>query len=197
MSGMRGSCIAWDDVQLVRLAQRGDGRAFQALFQKHRRRVTHHVERLVRSRSDADDLVQEAFIRAWRGLRAFRGQSTFYSWLYRIATSVALAFLRRAARRRHEVEAQALQEGADPEQILIARQTGQAAERALAVLPPEQARALALYEEEGKSYREIARTLGVPIGTVRTHIFRARRALAAALERPAPDAASWGAPRCR
>jgi RNA polymerase sigma-70 factor (ECF subfamily) len=181
---MHAPCITWDEPRLVTRARSGDHRALGCLLEKYRRRVTRHVRRLVREPGDADDVVQETFIRAWRGLPAFRGDSTFYSWLYRIATNVALGYLGRAARRRQGIEAQAPQEEPDPEQILIARQTGQAAERALAVLQPEQARALALYEEEGKSYREIARTLGVPIGTVRTHIFRARRSLAAALERP-------------
>jgi RNA polymerase sigma-70 factor (ECF subfamily) len=176
--------LAWNELELVRRAKRGDGRAWQALFQKHRSRITQHVARLVRCHADADDVVQDAFFRAYRGLRAFRGDAAFHTWLYRIATNAALAFLKRSRQREVPMDPEALalladgcSEQADPERVLAARQAGETAVRALAQLSREQARALALYEDEGRSYAEIARTLGIPINTVRTHIFRARRAL--------------------
>jgi RNA polymerase sigma-70 factor (ECF subfamily) len=174
----------WNELELVRRAKRGDGRAWQALFQKHRSRIKQHVARLVRCHADADDVVQDAFIRAHRGLRAFRGDAAFHTWLYRIATNAALAFLKRSRQRELSMEPAALavaadlgRDEADPERVLVARQAGEAAMRALAQLPPEQARALALFEDEGRSYAQISRMLGIPINTVRTYIFRARRTL--------------------
>jgi RNA polymerase sigma-70 factor (ECF subfamily) len=192
--------VTLDESYLLSRARAGDARALGCLLEKHRRRVTRHVRRLVRQPGDAEDVVQETFIRAWRGLRAFRGESSFYSWLYRIATNAALAFRKRAKcfQPLEDASLQGLDSG--PEERVIARQASETLERAMALLRPEQARALSLYEVEGMSYQDIAHALGVPIGTVRTLIFRARRSLQAALERPAPGPArrvSSAAPRYR
>jgi RNA polymerase sigma-70 factor (ECF subfamily) len=176
------------DAELVRLAQDGDERAFQALVVKYQRRIARHVARYVRRASDVEDVVQDAFIRAYRGLASFRGEASFYSWLYRIATNAAFSFLKKAA---GEVEADersdegfepGVSDEQSPERILLARQIGDAVERAMARLQPELAEALVLFEVEGKSYREIAQMLGTPIGTVRTRIFRAREFIARRLE---------------
>jgi RNA polymerase sigma-70 factor, ECF subfamily len=176
------------DAELVRLAQAGDPRAFQALVVKYQRRIARHVARYVRRASDVEEVVQDAFMRAYRGLGAFRGESSFYSWLYRIATNAALSFLKR---RPEEVQGDERADGSfepgvsdeqTPERTLIAKQIGQAVERAMARLQPELAEALVLFEVEGKSYKEIAQMLGTPIGTVRTRIFRAREFIALRLE---------------
>ena len=181
------------DAGLVRLAQGGDMRAFEALVVKYQRRIARHVARYVKRASDVEDVVQEAFIRAYRGLASFRGESAFYSWLYRIATNSALGFLKRGAgapmlqadlgdEREDGPFEPGVSDGEDPERLLLAKQISGAVDKALARLQPELSEALLLYEVEGKTYKEIAQMLGVPIGTVRTRIFRARKFIARRLE---------------
>ena len=176
------------DAELVRLAQGGDERAFQALVVKYQRRIARHVARYVRRASDVEEVVQDAFIRAYRGLASFRGDSSFYSWLYRIATNTAFSFLKK---RPDDAQGDERADGPfepgvgdeqTPERALLAKQIGEAVERAMARLQPELAEALLLFEVEGKSYKEIAQMLGTPIGTVRTRIFRAREFIARRLE---------------
>ena len=176
------------DAELVRLAQGGDERAFQALVVKYQRRIARHVARYVRRASDVEEVVQDAFIRAYRGLASFRGDSSFYSWLYRIATNTAFSFLKK---RPDDAQGDERADGPfepgvgdeqTPERALLAKQIGEAVERAMARLQPELAEALLLFEVEGKSYKEIAQILGTPIGTVRTRIFRAREFIARRLE---------------
>jgi RNA polymerase sigma-70 factor (ECF subfamily) len=180
------------DAELVRLAQGGDPRAFEALVVKYQRRIARHVARYVRQAGDVEDVVQEAFIRAYRGLASFRGDSAFYSWLYRIATNVALNFIERepqtvalgddAPEERADAFEPGVSDAEDPERSLMASQIADAVQRALARLQPELAEALMLYEVEGKPYAEIAGMLGIPVGTVRTRIFRAREFIAKRLE---------------
>lgn len=176
------------DAQLVRLAQAGDAKAFEALVVKYQRRIARHVARYLKAAGDVEDAVQETFIRAYRGLASFRGDSSFYSWLYRIATNAAFSFLKKTAgevqadERSDEGFEPGLTDEQSPERILLARQIGDAVERAMARLQPELAEALVLFEVEGKSYKEIAEMLGTPIGTVRTRIFRAREFIARRLE---------------
>jgi RNA polymerase sigma-70 factor (ECF subfamily) len=179
------------DGQLVVLAQAGEEHAFQALVVKYQRRIARHVARYVRRAVDVEDVVQETFIRAYRGLTSFRGQSTFYSWLYRIATNAALNAAQRepmpvATTEDADERAFAFEPGAsdaeNPERTLMASQIADAVQRALARLKPDLAEPLMLYEVEGKTYPQIAEMLGVPIGTVRTRIFRAREFIAKRLE---------------
>ena len=180
------------DTELVRLAQAGDARAFEALVVKYQRRIARHVARYVRQAGDVEDVVQEAFIRAYRGLASFRGDSAFYSWLYRIATNAALNFIARepeavllgddAPEERADAFEPGVSDAEDPERSLMASQIADAVQRALARLQPELAEALMLYVVEGKPYAEIAGMLGIPIGTVRTRIFRAREFIAKRLE---------------
>jgi len=179
------------DIELVRLAQSGDVRAFEALVVKYQRRIARHVARYVRQAVDVEDLVQDTFIRAYRGLSAFRGDSAFYSWLYRIATNVAITAVKReplvllgdsAPEERLDAFEPGVSDGGDPERNVMAGQIADAVQRALARLQPDLATALMLYEVEGKSYPEIARMLGIPLGTVRTRIFRAREFIAKRLE---------------
>jgi RNA polymerase sigma-70 factor (ECF subfamily) len=180
------------DRELVVLAQAGNERAFEALVVKYQRRIARHVARYVRSAADVEDVVQETFIRAYRGLQSFRGDSAFYSWLYRIATNTALNFLKRspadvllgddAPEERADAFEPGVSDGENPELILMASQIADVVQRGLSHLKPELVAALTLFEVEGKSYSEIAQMLSVPIGTVRTRIFRAREALARRLE---------------
>jgi RNA polymerase sigma-70 factor, ECF subfamily len=180
------------DVELVRLAQANDVRAFEALVVKYQRRVARHVARYLKSAADVEDAVQETFIRAYRGLAAFRGDSAFYTWLYRIAANVAIRHLQRqpqhvllgddAPEERTDAFQPGVSDSEQPERTLIAAQTADTVQRALAKLRPDLAEALLLYEVESKPYAEIATMLGIPIGTVRTRIFRAREFIAKRLE---------------
>lgn len=180
------------DLELVRRAQSGDERAFEALVVKYQRRIARHVARYVRRAVDVEDVVQETFIRAYRGLASFRGDSTFYSWIYRIAANAAINALKREPMPVSlgddgtDEGAYAFEPGAsdaeNPERTLMASQLADAVERALARLKPELAEPLTLYEIEGKSYPQIAEMIGVPVGTVRTRIFRAREFIAKRLE---------------
>jgi RNA polymerase sigma-70 factor (ECF subfamily) len=179
------------DAELVRLAQAGDAKAFEALVVKHQRRIARHLARYAKAAGDVEDLVQETFIRAYRGLASFRGDSAFYSWLYRIATNAALNHLERrrgdvllgddAPEERAEAFEPGVSDAEDPERTLMAKQIAETVQRAVARLQPELAEALTLYEIEGKTYAEIAGMLGIPIGTVRTRIFRAREFIATRL----------------
>jgi RNA polymerase sigma-70 factor (ECF subfamily) len=180
------------DAELVRLAQAGDAKAFEALVVKYQRRIARHVARYAKAAGDVEDVVQETFIRAYRGLASFRGDSSFYSWLYRIATNAALSHLRRrpadvllgdeAPEEREDAFEPGVSDAENPERTLMAKQIAETVQRALAKLQPELAEALMLYEVEGKPYAEIAGMLGIPIGTVRTRIFRAREFIAKRLE---------------
>lgn len=179
------------DAELVTLAQGGDKRAFEALVVKYQRRIARHVARYVRRAVDVEDVVQETFIRAYRGLESFRGRSAFYSWLYRIATNAALNTAQREPlpvdiQEDADERAYAFEPGRsdaeNPERTLMASQIAETVQRALARLKPELVQPLMLYEVEGKTYPQIAEMLGVPIGTVRTRIFRAREFIAKRLE---------------
>jgi len=181
------------DRELVRLAQLGDSRAFEALVVKYQRRVARHVARWVRRAADVEDLVQEVFVKVYRGLASFKGESAFYTWVYRIARNTAFNFVTRQAPRelltedvlgvdadeRHEPRGSDFE---DPERALLAKQISETVSLAMERLQPELAEALVLYEVEGKQYKEIAQMLQIPIGTVRTRIFRAREFIARRLE---------------
>ncbi len=180
------------DAELVALAQAGEEHAFEALVVKYQRRLARHVARYVRRAVDVEDVVQETFIRAYRGLASFRGQSTFYSWLYRIAANAAINAAQRepmpvgveedAADERAFAFESGSSDAENPERTLMASQIADAVQRALARLKPDLAEPLMLFEVEGKSYPQIADMLGVPIGTVRTRIYRAREFIAKRLE---------------
>ncbi|MEO8157215.1 MAG: sigma-70 family RNA polymerase sigma factor [Betaproteobacteria bacterium] len=184
--------ITDQDAELVRLAQAGDAKAFEALVVKYQRRIARHVARYVRNSGDVEDIVQDVFIRAHRGLASFRGDSGFFSWLYRIATNASLSHLKRsrnnvllgddAPEERAEAFEPGVSDAADPERTLMASQIADVVRKALSRLQPDLAEALMLYEVEGKPYAEIAGMLDIPIGTVRTRIFRAREFIAKRLE---------------
>ncbi len=177
------------DLALVRAAAGGDEDAFAALVRRHQRRVFNLARALTGNDDEAEDLAQEAFIRAYRGLARFRGESAFTTWLYRITVNV---FRSRRARRSlwsrmwstdsdtpHAVPVDE-SPAADVESSLVRRDL---IDKALARIPDDLRIAVTLRDVEGLEYREIAGVLGIPIGTVMSRIFRGRQRLRAALER--------------
>lgn len=181
------------DQQLVERAQRGDKRAFELLVMKYQRKLGRLLSRMVRDASEVEDVTQEAFIKAYRALPNFRGESAFYTWLYRIAINTAKNYLVSMGRRAptttgfdHEEaesfdDAEALRDTATPENELMGREIADTVNRAVATLPEDLRTAITLREIEGLSYEEIAGVMNCPIGTVRSRIFRAREAIAAEL----------------
>ncbi len=181
------------DQQLVERAQRGDKHAFELLVAKYQRRLGRLISRFVRNAAEAEDVTQEAFIKAYRALPAFRGDSAFYTWLYRIGINTAKNHLVAQGRRAptstpfdaEEAEdfedAALLHEVATPENELMSKQVVDVVNSSLQELPDDLRTALTLREIEGLSYEEIAAVMDCPIGTVRSRIFRAREAIAANL----------------
>ena len=174
---------------LVDAARAGDERAFEALVLKYQDRIYRLIQRLVSSADVVDDLAQEVFIRAYRSLGDFKGESSFYTWLYKIALNLCRNHYRTKGRR---PAAEALDDNAvgasfesgevSPEEAVFRREFWDALRGALDALPPEQREAVVLCDLEGMSYEEMAEMTGVPIGTVRSRIFRGRRALQGRLE---------------
>ena len=186
------------DQQLVERAQRGDKRAFGLLVDKYQRKLARLVSRYVRDAAEVEDVTQEAFIKAYRALPGFRGDSAFYTWLYRIGINAAKNWLVLAARkaptstRVEAEEAEGFEDGErlrdlnTPESILLSREIGDTVNSTMDELPEELRTAIQLREIEGMSYEEIAKIMDCPIGTVRSRIFRAREAIAEKL-RPLLD----------
>jgi RNA polymerase sigma-70 factor, ECF subfamily len=181
------------DQSLVQLARAGDHRAFEMLVVKYQRRVARSMSRFARAAPEIEDLTQEAFIRAFRGLPNFKGESTFSTWLYRIAVNVGLNHVKQARQTAaltvdvssDDPDWDGVPEPAtheDPERQMIARQISETVDLALRDLNADGREALLLYEEDGLSYQEIAARTGAPIGTVRARIFRAREFIANRLE---------------
>ena len=178
------------DQQLVERAQRGDKHAFELLVVKYQRRLGRLISRFVRDSAEAEDVTQEAFIKAYRALPAFRGESAFYTWLYRIGINTAknyLVALRRRAPTSTQFDAEEsedfegaelLQEVGTPENELMSKQVAGVVNASLLQLPEDLRTALTLREIEGLSYEEIAEIMNCPIGTVRSRIFRARETIA-------------------
>ncbi len=178
------------DQQLVERAQAGDKRAFELLVAKYHRKLGRLLSRLVRDPAEVEDVTQEAFIKAYRALPGFRGDSAFYTWLYRIGINTAKNYLVALGRRAptstgfdHEdaenfEEAEGLRDVATPESELIGKEIGETVNRAMEALPEDLRTAITLREIEGLSYEEIATVMNCPIGTVRSRIFRAREAIA-------------------
>lgn len=176
------------DLELVRRVQRGDQRAFDVLVRKYQHRIGHLIARYVRDPAEVEDVAQEAFLKAYRGLANFRGESAFYTWLYRIAINTAKNHLVSAGRRLPEQgvdateaeqydEASLLRDTDTPERELMTSEVQRTVYRTIESLPPELRDAVTLREMEGLSYEDIATAMGCPIGTVRSRIFRAREAI--------------------
>lgn len=178
------------DQKLVVRVQKGDKTAFDLLVKKYQHRIAKLVSRYVRDRSEVEDVTQEAFIKAFRAIRGFRGESAFYTWLYRIAINTAKNYLVSQSRRPPTLEVETYEEGVGsngafanlseettPERILLADEIARTVQRAMAALPEDLRTAITLRELEGLSYDEIAEVMDCPIGTVRSRIFRAREAI--------------------
>jgi RNA polymerase sigma-70 factor (ECF subfamily) len=181
------------DQQLVLRAQGGDKRAFELLVVKYQRKLGRLLSRFVRDPAEVEDVTQEAFIKAYRALPAFRGDSAFYTWLYRIAINTAKNYLVAMGRRaptstgvdledaENFDDADQLRDTNTPESELEGKQIAATVNKAVAALPEDLRTAITLREIEGLSYEEIANVMNCPIGTVRSRIFRAREAIATEL----------------
>jgi len=176
------------DQELVVRVQQGDKKAFDLLVLKYQLRVSKLVSRFLRNQSDVPDVVQDAFIKAYRALPNFRGESAFYTWLYRIAINTAKNHLVAQSRKNpaNSIDAQDaedygasewLKEFASPEREALASELETIIHKAMGDLPPDLREAITLREIEGLSYEEIAAVMDCPVGTVRSRIFRAREAI--------------------
>lgn len=182
------------DQLLVERAQKGDQRAFEVLVAKYQRKLGRLLSRFIRDPAEVEDVAQEAFIKAYRALPSFRGDSAFYTWLYRIGINTAKNYLVAQGRRAptstgyDSEEAETFDDGDQlrdintPESLLHSKQVGETVNAAMEALPEELRTAIVLREIEGLSYEEIAQIMNCPIGTVRSRIFRAREAVAAKLK---------------
>ena len=186
------------DRQLVERAQRGDKRAFELLVEKYQRKLARLLSRFIRDPAEVEDVTQEAFIKAYRALPEFRGDSAFYTWLYRIGINTAKNYLMAMGRRAptstevEAEEAEGFEEGEQlrdintPESVLLTSEIAKTVNATIEQLPEELRTAIQLREIEGMSYEDIAQRMNCPIGTVRSRIFRAREAIAEQL-RPLLD----------
>jgi len=182
------------DQLLVERAQRGDKRAFELLVEKYQRKLARLVSRLIRDPGEVEDVTQEAFVKAYRALPTFRGDSAFYTWLYRIGINTAKNYLVAMGRRAptstevNAEEAEGYESGEQlrdintPESLLLSKEIAATVNAAIESLPEELRSAIQLRELEGMSYEEIAKLMDCPIGTVRSRIFRAREAIAGRLK---------------
>jgi len=182
------------DQQLVERAQRGDKHAFELLVTKYQRKLIRLLSRFIRDSTEVEDVAQEAFIKAYRALPNFRGDSAFYTWLYRIGINTAKNYLVAMGRRAPTStgmdaeeaedlgESELLQDVNTPENQMMSRQVAETVNQTLEKLPEELRTAITLREMEGLSYEEIASAMNCPIGTVRSRIFRAREAIAEQLK---------------
>ena len=182
------------DAALVARVQRGDKRAFDLLVLKYQRKIMRLLSRMIRDPAEIEDVTQEAFIKAYRALPQFRGDSAFYTWLYRIAINTARNW--QAANSRRPVTSSIIETGdgetfdgidnltdiSTPESVLASRQIAETVNAAMQSLPEDLRTAILLREIEGMSYEDISQAMGCPIGTVRSRIFRAREAIAAQLK---------------
>jgi RNA polymerase sigma-70 factor, ECF subfamily len=178
------------DRQLVARAQAGDKHAFELLVEKYQRKLARLLSRFIRDPAEVEDVTQEAFIKAYRALPAFRGDSAFYTWLYRIGINTAKNYLMAMGRRAptstevEAEEAEGFEEGEQlrdintPESLLLSNEIAETVNSTIEQLPEELRTAIQMREIEGMSYEDIAKAMDCPIGTVRSRIFRAREAIA-------------------
>ncbi|MGR8940237.1 MAG: RNA polymerase sigma factor RpoE [Gammaproteobacteria bacterium] len=176
------------DEDLVLRVQQGDKSAYDLLVVKYQHKIVQLVNRYVKDPSEAQDVAQEAFIKAYRALGSFRGESAFYTWLYRIAINTAKNYLMSRSRRNVDMQVDVQDaevyenlpqlQGLDtPERELLNKEIAETIKSAIAKLPEEMRVAIMLREFEGMSYEEIAQAMDCPVGTVRSRIFRAREAI--------------------
>jgi len=176
------------DAELVKRVQRGDKRAFDILVIKYQSKILSIVSRFISDNAEINDVAQDAFIKAYRALPNFRGESAFYTWLYRIAINTAKNYLTARGRRppASDIDSQdaesygvgvALRENASPERLMMRDQLKEVIFNTIDDLPDDLKTAITLREIEGLSYEEIAESMDCPVGTVRSRIFRAREAI--------------------
>ncbi len=181
------------DLALVQRVQRGDKSAFDLLVLKYQHKIGHLVTRYVHDVHESQDVTQEAFIKAYRGLKNFRGDSAFYTWLYRIAINTAKNHLVTRSRKISDsgidaADAEqfesgvALRENASPDRVMATEEIARVVQETIELLPEDLRTAITLREFDGMSYEEIAEAMDCPIGTVRSRIFRAREAIDTNLE---------------
>jgi RNA polymerase sigma-70 factor (ECF subfamily) len=182
------SGVEQSDLELVRRVQRGERGAFDLLVLRYQHRVVKLVARLLRDPAEAEDVAQEAFVKAYRAIGSFRGDSAFYTWLYRIAVNTARNTMASRQRRPLDYEADLseseqtavdsrMRHGDTPEAAALSDEIHQTVNRAVEELPEDLRTAIILREIEGLSYEEIAAAMDCPVGTVRSRIFRAREAI--------------------
>lgn len=180
------------DAELVKRVQNGDSKAFDVLVIKYQQRVINLITRFVSDYSECQDIAQEAFMKAYKGLHNFRGDSQFYTWLYRIAANSAKNYLASKSRKvpAQGVDAQdaefydgesRLKDRESPEHLMLTNEIEKTVYASIEALPEDLKTAIRLREMQGMSYDEIAEIMDCPIGTVRSRIFRAREAIDAEL----------------
>jgi len=176
------------DKQLVARVQKGDKRAFDLLVLKYQHKIFGLISRYIKDHHEVMDVAQEAFIKAYRAIGRFRGDSAFYTWLYRIAINTAKNHLVSRSRRPPDTDvdvvdaeyyesASRLKDNASPEQLVHRQQLEEAVFKAIEQLPEDLKAAVTLREFDGMSYEEIAEVMQCPVGTVRSRIFRARESI--------------------
>ena len=182
------------DQKLVEKAQKGDKKAFGMLVEKYQRRLNRLLSRMVRDQSEIEDIVQDSFIKAYRAINNFRGDSAFYTWLYRIGINTAKNHLVKLGKRpkaMNDVEIEEIENFEDapdlrshetPESSMMSREIVASVNQTIEALPNELKEAISLREMDGLSYGEIADLMNCPIGTVRSRIFRAREVIAEKLK---------------
>lgn len=181
-----------EELAVIERIRAGDVNAYEALVAAYEKNVYNLALRMTGNPADAEDMAQEAFLKAYRSLSEFRGDSKFSVWLYRIVSNVCLDFLRRQKRRQayslsveddegEETQLDIPDTAQSPEDLLERKLTREAVHQGLALLPPDQRQILLLREIQGLSYEEIADVLGIEVGTVKSRIFRARKKLCAFL----------------
>ncbi|MGL4566887.1 MAG: RNA polymerase sigma factor RpoE [Halioglobus sp.] len=186
--GIQGLTATATDQQLVARVQKGDSRAFDLLVLKYQHRIFSLISRYVRDADEIQDVAQEAFIKAYRALPGFRGESAFYTWLYRIAINTAKNYLVARSRRPPGTDVDVedaeyygggalLHDIETPENALFGAELKAVVERAISQLPEDLRTAVTLREFDGLSYEDIAEIMDCPVGTVRSRIFRAREAI--------------------
>jgi RNA polymerase sigma-70 factor (ECF subfamily) len=198
------------DRALIQAAQKGNQMAFRRLVERHQRRAFAVAFGMVRDENDARDLVQEAFLRVYRGLDRFQGESSFFTWFYRIVTNLSIDFMRRPGRKEAEHEDRTDKidiaeeaeipfvsriDGAEPLETLQRRRLGDRLWAALEALPPYHRGVVLMREVEGMSYEEMAQAMNVSKGTIMSRLFHARQKLQRALADCYEEETSRGAPR--
>ena len=187
-AGRPASGVEQSDLELVRRVQRGERGAFDLLVLRYQHKVVKLVARLLRDPTEAEDVAQEAFVKAYRALGSFRGDSAFYTWLYRIAVNTARNTMASRQRRPLEYEAELseseqsvvetrMRHGDTPEAAALTDEIHATVSATIEALPEDLRTAIVLREVEGLSYEEIAEAMDCPVGTVRSRIFRAREAI--------------------